>query len=62
MEAKIIDGKAISNRIRESIKQKVEELKNKGGPTPELDVILVGDDPLLRYMYGTRKRLSGRQV
>ncbi len=61
MEAKIIDGKAISNRIRESIKQKVEELKNKGGPTPELDVILVGDDPASE-VYVRHKEKAFRQA
>ena len=61
MEAKIIDGKAISNRIRESIKQKVEELKNKGGPTPELDVILVGDDPASE-VYVQHKERAFRQA
>ncbi|MGE5493988.1 MAG: bifunctional methylenetetrahydrofolate dehydrogenase/methenyltetrahydrofolate cyclohydrolase FolD [Burkholderiales bacterium] len=40
----IIDGKALSLGIREELKKKVEELKQKG-VTPGLAVILVGDDP-----------------
>ena len=40
----IIDGKALSAKIREELKEKVAELKNKG-ITPGLAVILVGDDP-----------------
>jgi methylenetetrahydrofolate dehydrogenase (NADP+)/methenyltetrahydrofolate cyclohydrolase len=40
----IIDGKALSAEIREELKGKVKELKNKG-ITPGLAVILVGDDP-----------------
>ncbi len=40
----IIDGKALSEKIREELKGKVTELKSKG-ITPGLAVILVGDDP-----------------
>jgi methylenetetrahydrofolate dehydrogenase (NADP+)/methenyltetrahydrofolate cyclohydrolase len=40
----IIDGKALSLSIREELKKKAEELKQKG-VTPGLAVILVGDDP-----------------
>ncbi len=41
----ILDGKALSNKIKEEVKQEVEELKNKTNITPGLAVILVGDDP-----------------
>ncbi len=40
----IIDGKAISNEIRQDLKGKASELKAKG-IMPGLAVILVGDDP-----------------
>ena len=42
--AKIIDGKLISSKIKEQVKQEVEELKAKG-INPTLAVILVGQDP-----------------
>lgn len=42
--AHIIDGKQISNEIKESVKQQVEELK-ANGINPCLAVILVGEDP-----------------
>ena len=42
--AEIIDGKLISSKIKEQVKQEVEELKNKG-INPALAVILVGQDP-----------------
>ena len=42
--AQIIDGKAIGQQIRESIAERVKELKEKG-VTPGLAVILVGEDP-----------------
>jgi len=40
----IIDGKAIAAQIRESLKTRIEALKQKG-VTPGLSVVLVGDDP-----------------
>jgi methylenetetrahydrofolate dehydrogenase (NADP+)/methenyltetrahydrofolate cyclohydrolase len=42
--AKIISGKEIAQTIREELKTKVDELKEKG-VTPGLGVILVGEDP-----------------
>lgn len=42
--AKIIDGKAISAKIREEIRNEVEDLK-KRGIIPGLAVMIVGDDP-----------------
>lgn len=44
MEARIIDGKKLSDRLKEDIKSRVERLKQKG-VIPGLAVILVGDDP-----------------
>ncbi|MDI6734891.1 MAG: bifunctional methylenetetrahydrofolate dehydrogenase/methenyltetrahydrofolate cyclohydrolase FolD [bacterium] len=44
MSAKIIDGNAIAEQIRQEIAQEVEELKAKG-ITPGLATILVGEDP-----------------
>lgn len=43
--AKIIDGKALSAKIKEQLKIKVEEFKNKFGRTITLAVILVGTNP-----------------
>lgn len=40
MSAKIIDGKTIAQKIREDIKNKIQEFKEK----PGLAVVLVGDD------------------
>ncbi len=42
---KIINGKEISDKIRESMTTQVEDFKNKTGAVPRLEVILVGDDP-----------------
>jgi methylenetetrahydrofolate dehydrogenase (NADP+)/methenyltetrahydrofolate cyclohydrolase len=43
--AKIIDGVAVSRRIREECRSRVEALKANAGLTPGLAVILVGEDP-----------------
>ncbi len=45
MAAKIIDGVAVSRKIREECRSRVEALKAKAGLTPGLAVILVGEDP-----------------
>lgn len=44
MTARIIDGKALSERIREEVAGRVAALKAKGC-TPGLAVVLVGDNP-----------------
>ena len=45
MSARILDGKGLSNTIREEIAEEVAELKEKHGLTPGLAVIIVGDNP-----------------
>ncbi|OIW04805.1 hypothetical protein TanjilG_23703 [Lupinus angustifolius] len=41
--AKVIDGKAVANRIRDEIRAEVSRMKEAIGVTPGLAVILVGD-------------------
>ena len=41
----IIDGKAVSAKLRAELKEQVAELKSQKGITPGLAVILVGEDP-----------------
>lgn len=45
MSATIVSGKDLAAELREEIKQKVAEMKQKQGKTPGLAVILVGEDP-----------------
>ena len=40
----LIDGKAIANVIKDEIAREVTELRSKGGKTPHLAAILVGND------------------
>ena len=42
---KIINGKEISQTIRQELKNKVEELSKKASRVPGLATILVGEDP-----------------
>ncbi len=44
MPAEIIDGKKISSEIKEGLKEKIENLKEKG-QVPGLAAVLVGDNP-----------------
>ncbi len=55
--ATIIDGRALSNKIRQNIKSTIEEkLLLHGKPAPKLAVILVGDDPASKiYVSGKIK-------
>ncbi len=43
--AKLIDGKAISAKVKEDLKEKVAEFENKYGKKITLAVILVGENP-----------------
>ena len=45
MPAKIIDGKAIAEAIREDVKKAVNERLSKGLPAPGLATVIIGDNP-----------------
>jgi len=45
MSAKIIDGKAIAEKVREKIRIRVQKLKAEYNKVPGLAVILVGENP-----------------
>ena len=55
MSAKIIDGRAISEKLRERIKSETQELL-AGGITPGLAVVIVGDDPASRTYVNDKKK------
>ncbi|MBR6524240.1 MAG: bifunctional methylenetetrahydrofolate dehydrogenase/methenyltetrahydrofolate cyclohydrolase FolD [Clostridia bacterium] len=54
MSAKILDGKALSARIKDELKEEVVKLKEKG-INPCLAVIIVGDDPASRVYVNNKK-------
>lgn len=53
--AKIIDGKALAQSIKENIAREVASLK-ENGVTPGLAVILVGDDPASKVYVNNKKK------
>lgn len=55
MAAQIIDGKKIAQEIRNSLKQEVAELKERG-ITPGLAVVLVGEDPASQVYVRLKER------
>ncbi len=60
MSAKILDGKAIANEMREELKHRVAELRGQG-VIPGLGVVLVGDDPASRS-YVTAKEKACEKI
>ena len=57
MKAKILDGKMVSARIKEELKQEVKILKEEKGIEPGLAVIIVGEDPASK-IYVRNKKLA----
>ena len=55
MTAKVIDGKEIAKKLRESIKAEVDKLK-VDGKVPGLAVILVGIDPASQVYVGHKEK------
>lgn len=45
MTAQLIDGKAISQKVRDEVKAKVAAFVERHGRAPGLDVVLVGENP-----------------
>ena len=53
----IIDGKAVSKKVRESIKTEAAEFAGKTGIVPGLAVVIVGEDPASK-IYVRNKKLA----
>jgi methylenetetrahydrofolate dehydrogenase (NADP+)/methenyltetrahydrofolate cyclohydrolase len=54
-QAKLIDGRAVANRLLDRVKVKVERIVAASGVIPSLATVLVGDDPA-SVMYTRMKR------
>jgi len=52
----ILDGKALSSKIKEEVAAEVKELKAETGRVPGLAVILVGSDPASHAYVGMKKK------
>ena len=57
MAAKILDGKALANEMREKLKEEIDLLKNKG-IIPRLSVILVGENPASKIYVRNKERAA----
>jgi methylenetetrahydrofolate dehydrogenase (NADP+) / methenyltetrahydrofolate cyclohydrolase len=57
MAAQIIDGKAISQQVKDEVALEVAKLKEQG-VTPGLAVILVGDDPASNVYVSNKERTA----
>jgi methylenetetrahydrofolate dehydrogenase (NADP+)/methenyltetrahydrofolate cyclohydrolase len=55
---KILDGKALSKKIRNEVKVEADELIEKYGQTPHLVVVLVGDDAASETYVKFKERAS----
>ncbi|GAA5136862.1 bifunctional methylenetetrahydrofolate dehydrogenase/methenyltetrahydrofolate cyclohydrolase FolD [Thalassotalea piscium] len=56
MTASLIDGKAIAQQLRLSVKEKVKARIEQGKRAPGLAVILVGDNPASQVYVGSKHR------
>ncbi len=54
----ILDGKALSSKIRADVKEEIEKLEEKG-ITPALAVILIGDDPASKTYVSMKEKACG---
>ena len=53
---KLIDGKALADKMQNELVEKVEKLKAEAGIVPGLVVILVGDDPASQVYVRNKER------
>jgi methylenetetrahydrofolate dehydrogenase (NADP+)/methenyltetrahydrofolate cyclohydrolase len=60
MTAKIIDGKAIAQKVREELKGRIAKLA-RAGIVPGLDVIIVGENPASQ-VYVRNKASASREI
>ena len=61
MPARIIDGKAIAEKVRSEVAAEVARLKSNRGLVPGITVVIVGDDPA-SHVYVRNKERAARQV
>ena len=56
MAAQILDGKVISEHVRQGVKRRAEAFERKAGRKAGLEVVLVGDDPASQVYVGSKER------
>ncbi len=61
LNGKVLDGKALSAKVREEVKEKVNAFVGRHGRPPGLDVILVGENPA-SVVYTRNKERTAKEV
>jgi methylenetetrahydrofolate dehydrogenase (NADP+)/methenyltetrahydrofolate cyclohydrolase len=61
MVARILDGKALAEKVRSEVRAGVEAFRARHGRAPGLDVVLVGDDPA-SAIYTRNKEKASNEV
>lgn len=61
MAARILDGKAIAQKVRDEVKQATEAFRARHGRPPGLDVVLVGEDSA-SVVYTRNKEKASQEV
>jgi methylenetetrahydrofolate dehydrogenase (NADP+)/methenyltetrahydrofolate cyclohydrolase len=61
MGAQVLDGKAISEKVRNEVAARVAAFEKKNGRKPGLEVVLVGDDPA-SHVYVRNKETASTKV
>lgn len=56
MTAKIIDGKAIGQKVRDDVALEVAKMKSEGLPPPGLATVLVGENPASHVYVGMKQK------
>jgi methylenetetrahydrofolate dehydrogenase (NADP+) / methenyltetrahydrofolate cyclohydrolase len=56
--AQILDGKAVAQKVVADVKAGVAALKERGGATPTLAVVLVGDFPPSKIYIANKKKMA----
>ncbi len=58
MSARVIDGKAVAQQVREELREQIEEWIAAGGQRPGLATVLIGDDPASAVYVANKQRAS----
>jgi methylenetetrahydrofolate dehydrogenase (NADP+) / methenyltetrahydrofolate cyclohydrolase len=61
MTARLLDGKAIAQKVRDEVRLGVEQFVRERGRAPGLDVVLVGEDPA-SVVYTRNKEKASNEV
>jgi len=58
MAARILDGKAVAERLTDDVRRAVDARRARGEPVPGLAVVLVGDQPASRIYVRNKRRMT----